>query len=59
MRCIAHRSMALPQEPADEHLPATRPFAQQGFSNDGVQPTLRFSFQPRLKPSVGRLRVVM
>lgn len=31
MRCIAPRSRALPQEPADEHLPATKPFAQQGL----------------------------
>lgn len=59
MRCIAHRSGALPQEPADEHLLATKTFARQGFSGDGVQLTLRFSFQPRLKPSVGRLRVVV
>jgi len=26
-------------------------YAEQGFAGDGLQPTLRFGFQPRLKPS--------
>jgi hypothetical protein len=27
-------------------------YAEQGFAGDGLQPTLRFGFQPRLKPGV-------
>jgi shikimate kinase len=31
-------------------------YAEQGFAGDGLQPTLRFGFQPRLKPGVRRRR---